>query len=144
MAVYDPRIYDEMRKKDIHDLTTQMELYIQQEDFTHPGFFALLRKLMPPFGLLVSITRFSERLKVEGCHPSYYKMINRKIKECLYPFMVAYHQGIAMEGQALLGGEERDKRTKVIKTRSWRDKIRGRLKSDDGDTDDSTDTEDIE
>lgn len=141
MAVYDPRIYDELRKKDISDLTDQIELYIQQEDFTHPGFFALLRQFNPPFGLLISITRLSERLEIPGCDPSYYKMVNRKIKERLYPFMVAYHKGIALEGQALLGGLERDKRTKVIKSKRWRDKVKsafGRREEQD----DSADSED--
>lgn len=135
MAIYDPRIYDEMRKKDISDLTDQMELYIQQEDFTHPGFYALLRQLMMPYGLMVSITRLSERLQIPGCDPSYYAMVNRKIKERLYPFMVAYHKGIALEGQALLGGKERDRRTKVVRSKSWKDKVKGLLGR--GDVDES-------
>jgi hypothetical protein len=139
MAVYDPRIYDEMRKKDISDLTDQMELYIQQEDFTHPGFFSLLRQFHPPFGLLISITRLSEKLAIPGCDPSYYAMVNRKIKERLYPFMVAYHKGIALEGQALLGGKERDKRTKVIKSKSWKEKVTALMGRKREGSDDSTD-----
>ena len=132
MAIYDPRVYEEMRKKDIHDLVNQMELYIRQEDFTHPGFHSLLRQLMPPHGLLVAITRLSEKLEIEGCDPGYYKMINRKIRQRLYPFMVAYHKGIALEGEAVWSARESDKRTKVIRSKSWREKVQGLVKKDDG------------
>ena len=135
--MYDPKIYDELRKRDINDLVEQMELYIQQEDFTHPGFYALLRQLMPPYELLVAITRLAERLRIPGCHPNYYAMVNRKIKERMYPFMVAYHRGVATEGQALFGGRERDRRTKVIRSKSWRDKVKGLISNDSGSTEES-------
>ena len=143
MAMYDPRLYEEMRKKDIHDLVNQLELYVQQEDFTHPGFYALLRQLMPPYELLVSITRLAERLRIPGCDKSYYAMINRKIKERLYPFMVAYHKGIALEGDAIWSGKERAQRTKVIRSKSWQDKVKGVFKRgrDDGEPEPTVDTE---
>lgn len=141
MAVYDPRIYEEMRKKDIHDLVNQMELYIRQEDFTNPGFYGLLRQLMPPHGLLVAITRLGEKLEIPGCDPGYYKMISRKIRIRLEPFMVAYHKGIALEGEAIWSAKESDKRTKVIRSKSWKDKVRGLVKKSDDDGESTTDIE---
>lgn len=121
----DPRIYDDMRKKDINDLTEQMELYVRQEDFTHPAFFALLRKLLVPFNLLKAITGTSEKMKIPNCDPSYYMMLNRKMRERLYPLMYTYHAGMIREGDALTDDAEKRQRTKVIKGKGWRDKIRG-------------------
>jgi len=132
MAVYDPRLYDDMRKKDINDLTEQLEMYIRQENFTHPGFYALLRKLLVPFELLTAITKMAEKLKIPNCDPSWYAMHNRKIKERLYPLMVTYHSGIAREGDAIMSGQEQRERTRVISGKSWKDNIRG--SSDDRDS----------
>lgn len=143
MAAYDPRVFREVLEKFGSDLVDQMELYIQQEDFTHPGFYAALRDSKMPFGLMRAITSLSELLKIPHCHADYYAVVNRKIKELLKPFMAAYQQGLAYEAQALMEGEERDSRTKVIRSKPWRDKVRGlidRGKSDDrDDSDDSLD-----
>lgn len=133
-SMIDPRLFDEMRKKDIHDLVNQLELYVKQEDFTHPGFYTLLRQLMVPFRLMTSITKTAEKLKIPYCHPTFYDLLNRKIKERLYPLMVAYHRGLSMEGDAVWSSQEGDKRTKVIRTSTWRDKARGLVRKGDSDS----------
>ena len=144
-AIYDPRIFEDLRKKDMNDFAEILETYIQQEDFTHPGFYALLRKMDPPHELMLVITKMGERLKVKGCAPDYYAMINRTITERLYPFLVAYHKGLATEAQAIFAGDERDSRTKVIKSKSWKSKVKEMFKGEDEDGDDDPDdTTDLE
>ena len=132
MAMFDQRMIDEQRKKDIGTLIENLEMYIKQEDFTHPGFFALLRQLMVPFNLLISVTRTSEKLSIPNIHPDFKAMINRKIKERLYPLLVAYHRGLAAEGEAIWNQGERDKRDKVVKTKGWRAKVNHRIGQSSG------------
>ena len=139
MAVFDQRMIDEQRKKDIGTLIDNLEMYIKQEDFTHPGFFALLRQLMVPFNLLISVTRTAEKLKIPNIHPAFKAMINRKIKERLYPLLVAYHRGLAAEGEAIWNQGEKDKRDAVIKTKGWREKINRKIgKGNDSDEEETT------
>jgi hypothetical protein len=138
MAMYDPRLYEEIRKKDINDLVNQLELYVQQEDFSHPGFYALLRQLMVPPDLIFSITKTAEKLRIPGCDPSFYSMLNRKIKERMYPLIALYHKGLVHEGDALWSGRERSKRTRVIRGKSWKDKVKGVMSRDSDDKDDES------
>jgi hypothetical protein len=123
MAMYDQRMLDEQRRKDMASLIDNLEMYIKQEDFTHPGFYALLRQLLVPFNLLISVTKTAEKLQLPNIHPDYAAMINRKIKERLYPLLVAYHRGLASEGDAVWNQQERDKRDKVVKSKSWKEKV---------------------
>lgn len=141
MSIIDPKIEAEIKRKTVDDLVNQMELYMKQEDFTHPGFYSLLRQFNVPYGLLVAITNLSDKLKIKHCHADYYAMINRKIKEKLYPLMVAYHRGLVMEGDAIWSAPERDKRDKVIRTTPWRDKVQGLMRRNDSSNDESPDIE---
>ena len=134
--LYDEQQMSEIRQQDLRFLIDNIEMYIMQEDFTHPGFFALLRDLRVPFNLMDSITRTAEKLKIPGCHRDFYAMLNRKIKERLYPLLVAYHRGLASEGDAVWNQQERDKRNKVVKSKMWQSKVQGVGKSDDEPTTD--------
>jgi len=139
-AIYDPKIFEDLRKKDMNDFAEILETYIRQEDFTHPGLYALLRLMDPPHELIEVVSKMGDRLKVKGCAPDYYAMINRIMKERLYTFLVAYHKGLATEAEAIFAGKERDSRTKVMKTKSWKDKfnVRGITKKDDSVTETTT------
>lgn len=141
MSMIDQRIVDEIQRKTVNDLVNQLELYVKQEAFTHPGFYSLLRQFNVPFGLLTAITRLSERLKIPHCDDTYYAMINRKIKELLEPLMVAYHRGLVMEGDAIWSSAESEKRDRIIRTTPWRDKVRGLVRKSDASDSDTTNIE---
>lgn len=125
------RMLDEQRKADMDTLIANLEMFIKQEDYTHPAFFALLRHLEVPYNLLASVTRTAEKLEIPNIHPDFKAMINRKITQRLHPLLVAHHRGLATEGEAVWNAAEKDKREKIAKGKSRTERWRRKKKDSD-------------
>lgn len=130
-GVYDRDSYDAGRKDAAWELVEQMELMIAEQDFRNPRLYAMLREVDAPPKVIGIMLELQERATFEGYAPSYYKIVNGIMTEIICPILDMYAKGLTREADALLKSKERDRRTRVIKSKKSKikDKIRG-AKSD--------------